>query len=285
MLEQYTQSVSDLKHLTKQLHDLQFQRASFESNLDAVKAKRIKVNDKILDCVDSDGVGKLVKQLEVLDTDSMVIRAKLDAVQLRIEPLEQDLHHTLPTVSLPFDRLYKSLYQHVLEYETAFLLERVPVEKREAFRETAEQWAVDSVSLAELKESIPPDTQSFYTKRPLPPTSSPQERSEVVAACFDVAQRLIDSAEELIRAANHYNGQLVVPEFEEPAPAPAPAPGPAPLLVPEGDAEMEYYRQVCKDAGKQLETLTETDRQILSVSLEQFRKGQLLGPNPMQYTT
>jgi chromosome segregation ATPase len=122
MLEQYQQAVQDLKLLQKQLQDFHFQRSSFQSNLDSVKAKRIKVNDRILDCQDSDGVGKLVKQLETLDQESRLTNAKLDALQLRIEPAEEQLHQTLPKVEPPFRRLYRSLYQFTIQQEPTLLL-------------------------------------------------------------------------------------------------------------------------------------------------------------------
>jgi hypothetical protein len=149
----------------------------------------------------------------------------------------------------------------------------------------AEQLAENSSSLLELTESQPPNTDSFYTNRPLPSTDLPKERQEVVSACLDTAQKLIDAADELLACVNKCNGQMVVPGFEEFASAASPGltddptllRPPEPLLVPETPEELAYCQELCRVGGKNFDKLSKTDQSVLSVSLSNHRRHKLAG--------
>jgi hypothetical protein len=280
MIEQYQQSVLELKNQLKQLKDFHVQRSTFLANQDALQSKRIKVNDKILDCQDSDQVGKLVKQLETLDHESMLLTAKLDALHLRIDPLEESLPKLLPTIEARFQRLFKTLREHLLAQEIDFTLARVQADKRSSLIPLAEQLALSSISYLELAESQPPNTDLYYTNRPLP--SAPQERHDVVQACLLLAQHLLDSADQLLADVNH-NPNMVLPPFDLEPPAATAPPGLAVALnTPIDPEEVAYVHELCKQAGKDFDKLTDHDRLILSVSLDTWRKQKLtIGTLPL----
>jgi hypothetical protein len=100
-----------------------------------------------------------------------------------------------------------------------------------------------------------------------------EDRNETVKYVLQTARALTDTVDELLIELDKL-GEMDVPEFvlgklpeSEPTP-PLPVQTTFDILSPQ---ERQFALQLCKDAGKDLDKLTEQEKTVLQMSLENFR--------------
>jgi hypothetical protein len=102
---------------------------------------------------------------------------------------------------------------------------------------------------------------------------TPGQREETMQFVLQTCQALVDSADELLAEVEKV--ELDAPEFVL---GELPEPEPAKLIVPEfhesewqSPAERDYILKLCKEAGKDFDHLTDQDKKVLQVSLDNYR--------------
>jgi hypothetical protein len=278
-LSKYAGELIHLETLLVELASLHAKRDELGGELTALGITRSRLDQSILD--QEGPIESLSEALHGLETEKLLLESSLSALSPRIARLETELHATLPLVLQTFGRLREYVVSQVLEscrHQVRSLVEpglSVADEHVDAIAISLPSYvAASRITLPGLSwawsrplDAAPPHWSSMV--RAYTPQELAALRSEAVKSMVEATNALLEAARRLLEAAKDYAQD--VPEFKcEPEPVTPAVVDPKFLewQLPLGGSDGDFIREVCKQSGRDVDHLSDRDKEILAGMLE-----------------
>jgi hypothetical protein len=269
-MQQYKQLVSDLKSDLHSLEQIYHERNQIQSKRETVSQAREQVADEMFEHLgNAESLARLTKTLESKDRELRALDAQLGGVTKHVEAQELKLHDLVPQACETFTRLSIALRLAVRTQCRQQISDLIHEDHRLDHQQQIDELTEVTSRVLEVSEIQIPSGGTWIMVRPLD-----QDRENTMNFVLQTARALTDSADELLVEIDKL-GEMDVPEFLL---GKLPEPEPEKSSIPQFEEsawqsprEREYILQLCKDAGKDFAQLSDSDKCVLQVSLENYR--------------
>jgi hypothetical protein len=285
-MKPYHELSQTIKHEVRNLEHLYHERSALTDEREALSAERAAISDDLLDARNNaSDIAKLAKDLESKDRDLRKLNAILQALDKRILTAEDQFHELVPKACHTFTRLLQHFKTLIHDRQVEMLQALIHPSFRKQHEASIEILAETTTEFWYVSQIQIPSGNVWSLTREL----IPEARVETLQFVRTVACALTNSADELLAELDKLGEAVQLPEFvlgalPEPIPE-RPAALPAIDFEQEwqSQGEREFILQLCKEAGKDLKTLSDSEKLVLQNSLINYRS-QLQVGTKMGYT-
>lgn len=225
---------------------------------------------------------KVQEELHEQERELQETGYRLEAMERRIHHRESELHELLPLACDTFGRLLHALRSRVFERGIERLCAVLHPTMRGAHLKECEALAQFSKDFVDLAEISVPSSGHWQILRPL----LPEQRDDVVRAVLETSHALLDAADDLLFEVERIT-DVKIPVYAlgelptdskgimEPISS-ARKVEPVLLEALESD-EREFLMEVCRESERDPASLTDADRTVLAVTLENWKASRRTG--------
>lgn len=270
-LTPYKKLVTELETATAQLKELYVKRDSAQAEITQSKSERAVTCDLIVDNPEQD----YSELLERLDRSLTYNQAQITGLTPRIERREVELQQLCSAACETFGRLYQAVRDRIYDNAVVRISELVHSSNRAAQQMIVEQLALTSTEYVDAVSMQPPMGDSWHIIGPLPTATSATNgpaRQERMSAILQTMVTLLNCGNQLITKSEMVGSN--VPDYmlgKLPEAKSIPSVDVLAWNEPLGGSEIEIARQICEAGGKDYDNLTDHDKRILMISLENHR--------------
>jgi hypothetical protein len=263
-LSPYQKLVSQLKTDINNLESLYHERERMQSEKQRLQDLRKQISDELFKHLsDSQKLALIQGNLEQVDRELNLQNAVYTSLGSHIQTAEADLHNLVPKACHTFTRLLLALRKQTLEHAQQNIASLIKEPDR--FKVEIAALAEGSIEFVEVCRIEIPSGGNWMLIRPL----TDADRQQTLDFCVATAHSLCEAAGLLFEKLGpaeipeFYLGELLVE-------------GESPDLQPQFDLdqlgilEREFVERLCRDAGKELDKLTEQEKLVLQASLANF---------------
>jgi hypothetical protein len=279
ILKPYQDLADQLRAGLAQIETLQTEREGLQAEKERLGKAGKEIGNAIYEARGKNGLAPLVGKLESAEREQKVTIAQLEALGGHLAAHEAELHKLLPKACFTFQRLCGALKTRVLDLERGRIELIVAEHLRSALVREIELLAESSCAVMALHDLQTPSGGNWSIIRPLEEKS----REETMRVVCETTHKLLEAAQETFTELGKLADQGAAAEIPafflgEPEPEPKPEQQPQglePVEVSSLDSfrqeEREFVLQICREAGKSLETLSGDERLALANTLENWR--------------
>jgi hypothetical protein len=273
LAEELQAAVNDLEKLYQERSTLQEQSKQL--------AAHIKATGRLLFDARSDLVeqNRIEERLADLETRQRNCGATLSGLNEHLETQEAALHALLPKSCATFSRLFIALRQTVLIQTQEAIAAFLDPTARETYREQCELLSEHSTAYTELADVAIPSGSNWSLTRPL----DPESRAATMQFVLESTKQLLESAERIFNEIERC-------QITEPVPVPEFLLGELPVVeTPTTDQnqpltlnslseqEQAFIQQFCREAQRDPNNLSDSERHVLQNSLKLWHQSRLAG--------
>jgi hypothetical protein len=283
-MELYKQLVAELKSELHSLELLYREREQLESERDALAEHRQEIADGLYEHLgNSEEIAAFAKTLESKDKEIRVLDVTLGALTTHLHSQEEAFHQKVPQACHTFTRLFNAFRHAVRQQSRQQISDLIYEAHRISHQQQIDELTEVSIRLLEATEIQVPAGGNWLLIRPL----APEDREQTMQFTVQTCRALTDAADELLHDLDKLS-DVDIPEFllgELPVTQAEPLP-----TVPDfreawqSVAEREFVLTLCREAGKDLNNLSDHEKLVLQNSLENFRS-QIQYKSQMGYTS
>lgn len=270
MIGHYQELASQLHQACEALESLYHERERLLAEKQRLQDLRKQISDDLFKhLTDPDKLELIQQNLEQVDLDLNLQNAVLQSLNSHCETQEQTLHDLTPKACHTFSRLFLTLRQATFQSSLRNLSSLLS--HPDLFKDVLQLLAEATIEFQDLQTIHIPAGGNWMLVRPLTNLSD-LDRQQTLDFVLQTAHQLQDSAAQLFQELDKFP-DLPIPDYVL---------GELPLQLepsPEasqfdlnnlGLAEREFVEQLCRDAGRTLDTLTDQERLVLQASLKNF---------------